>query len=263
MTHLDEARLLVLRDGNRGADLVGEAHLAECSPCQVVLERLHRRSATIAGALETLDDPHELEAARARVRDRVEGRQQGATNVTPLPRRRPKLWGVELSRAAGVILVTATAAAAALPGSPVREWVGALVRSEEGGAPSEAVPSPESTSSTGNRETAGVRLSVANGPLRVSLRGVAAGGEVHVRWVTGAEAAVFAPVGSQFTSGEDRIEATVAPGSVRVELPRNLVPISLEVNGRIYLHKVAGGLEIPGPAEERGTEEIVFRVPGG
>jgi hypothetical protein len=242
MTHLDEARLLVLRDGNRGADLVGEAHLAECSPCQVVLERLHRRSATIAGALETLDDPHELEAARARVRDRVEGRQQGATNVTPLPRRRPKLWGVELSRAAGVILVTATAAAAALPGSPVREWVGA---------------------STGNRETAGVRLSVANGPLRVSLRGVAAGGEVHVRWVTGAEAAVFAPVGSQFTSGEDRIEATVAPGSVRVELPRNLVPISLEVNGRIYLHKVAGGLEIPGPAEERGTEEIVFRVPGG
>jgi hypothetical protein len=263
MTHLDEARLLTLRDGNPGADPVGETHLAECSPCQVVLERLRGRSATIAGALATLDDPHDPAAARARIQDRVVGRQEGATSVTPLRRRRPGLWGVELSRAAGILLVTATAAAAALPGSPVHQWVRSLVSSEDGGGPSEAVSAPASLSSPGAPEAAGIRLSLTAGPLRVSLMGVAEGSEVRVQWVPGAEAAVFAPVGSQFTSGESRIEATVLPGTVRVELPGNLVPVSLEVNGRTYLRKAAEGLEVLGPAEVSGPQEIVFRVPGG
>jgi len=104
---------------------------------------------------------------------------------------------------------------------------------------------------------------VASGPLHVTLRGVPAGGEILVRWVAGAEAAVFAPAGSRFASGENRIESTVVPGAVRVELPRNLVPVSLEVNGRIYLSRTSEGLEIPGPLVERRTEEIVFQVPGG
>lgn len=263
MSHLDEARLLTLRDGNPGADSSDEAHLAECGPCQVVLERLRGRSVTIAGALATLDGPHDLEAARARVRVRVDAGQKPTMGVTPLPRRRPRLWGVELSRAAGIMLVTATAAAAALPGSPVREWVRDLISPDSGQPTSEAASVPESPSRPGAEEAAGVRLSLAAGPLRVSVTGVAAGGEVRVRWVAGAEAAVFAPVGSRFTSSENRIEATVVPGIVRVELPRNLVPTTLEVNGRIYLSKVSDGLEIPGPAEERGTEQIVFRVPGG
>jgi hypothetical protein len=261
MTHLDEARLLTLRDGHPETDPAGEAHVAECGPCQVVLERLRGRAASIAGALASLDASHDLEAARAQVLQRVGGRPSEATEVTPLRRRRPRLWGAELGRAAGIILVTATAAAAALPGSPVRRWVQDLVSSEPG--PAEAVSAPGTSLAPSARETTGVRLPLSSGPLRVTLLDVGAGGEIHVRWVPGAEAAVFAPVGSRFASGENRIQATVVPGPIRVELPDNLVPVSLEVNGRIYLSKTSQGLEILGPAAERQAEEIVFQVPGG
>jgi len=265
MTHLDEARLLALRDGHPEADADGRMHLAECHPCQVVLERLENRSAAIAGALASLDIRHDLESARARVRQRLSGGTETAASpdVIPLPTRPRRRWGVELSRAAAVILVTATAAAAALPGSPVRDWLRGLASSDEpetaAGAPTPAGATPSAV-----EETAGVRLPVPAGPLRISLTGLSAGSQVRVRWVPGTEAAVFAPVGSRFTSAEGRIEASVSErGLVRVELPRSVVPVSLEVNGRIYLTSGADGLEVAGPATERGPEEIVFHIPGG
>lgn len=261
MTHLDEARLLTLRDGDAGIDPVSEAHVAECGPCQVVLERLRGRSATIAQALASLDADHDLESARAGVRQRVTGQAAVAPKVTPLRRRRSTLFGMELSRAAGIILVTATAAAAAIPGSPIRGWVQGLISSDAG--PTNTVAAPESSPVGDVPETAGVRLAVGSGPLHVTLLGVSAGGEIRVHWVVGAEAAVFAPAGSRFTSGENRIDAAVVPGAVRVELPEGLVPVSLEVNGRIYLSRTSEGLEIVGPVAERRAEEVVFRVPGG
>lgn len=258
MSHLDEARLLAIRDGSSGDDAEGEQHLAGCAPCREALQGLRDRSASIAHALSSLDVVHDVADARARVRQRVtEG--AAAAGAIPLKRSR-RFWGSGFSRAAGILLVTATAASA-LPGSPVRTWVSELIGSSEeaavSGAPSALAPGEVAAGG----ETAGVRLALVSGPLRVSLFDVAPGSELRVQWVSGAEAAVFAPVGSRFTSAEGRIEAAVMPGAVRVELPRGLVPVSLEVNGRIYLTNTSSGLEIPGPAEERGPEEIVFRLP--
>jgi hypothetical protein len=95
----------------------------------------------------------------------------------------------------------------------------------------------------------------------VSILGAEADAEIRVRWVPAGEAAIFAPVGSRFTSGEGRLEARVTPGTIRVELPRGVTPVSLEVGGRIYLQRTDAGLEIPGPVAERSDEEIVFRIP--
>jgi hypothetical protein len=68
-------------------------------------------------------------------------------------------------------------------------------------------------------------------------------------------------VGSRFTSGEGRLEATLAPGRVRVELPRGFSPLSLEVDGSVVLRSTPRGLEVTGAVLERGDAGITFVVP--
>jgi hypothetical protein len=250
MTHLDEGRLLAVRDAESR-----DEHLAACAQCRDTLADLRSRSQVVSGALAALDGPTDLETARARIRARVAELSAGRAGGVSLPsRRRTTFWS--LSRAAGLLLVTA-AGLSALPGSPVRTWVTNVLAP---GAPTpdvEALTAPAS----GAAESPGIRLSVARGPLRVVVSGAQAATEIRVRWVPGNEAAVFGPVGSRFTSGEGRLEARVSSGAVRIELPRGVVPVSLEVGGRIYLRSTDAGLDLPGPVTEQSASEIVFRVP--
>lgn len=253
MTHMDEGQLLAVRD-----DEFLDEHLAGCAQCRESLEALRSRHVLVSGALATLDAATDLEAARARIRERVAAQAARTPGVTPLVRPRTALWS--LSRAAGLLLVTA-AGLSALPGSPVRGWLSRAlapeateVRTDVGG---DAVPGAAAAAA----EVTGVRLAVPRGPLRVVVVGAAAGAEIRVLWVPGSDAAVFAPVGSRFTSGEGRLEARVTSGTVRIELPRGVIPVSLEVGGRIYLRSTDAGLDVPGPATERSASEIVFRIP--
>lgn len=217
----------------------------------------------VLGALRTLDDDWDLEAARASVRNRVA--ELAATAAGARVLRAPTAAGTRgskgavwsLSRAAGILLVTA-AAAYALPGSPVRRWV-------QGGA-NPTLPTPEAPATTLAQPEAdpvagGIRLSVPGGALRVVLRDVAPGTEIRVTLVPGTEAAVYAPEGSRFTSAAGRVEARVVPGDVRVELPRGVDPVSLEVGGRVYLRGTDAGLDVSGPVLTRDDAEIVFLVP--
>jgi hypothetical protein len=175
--------------------------------------------------------------------------------------RRPRaaLWS--LSRAAGLLLVTA-AAVSALPGSPVRAWLGARFGGSQGAAPAPPPAIGGAPAAALAPESTGVRLSVPSGALRVVLRDVAAGTDVRVRLVPGTEASVYAPAGSRFTSAAGRLEARVTPGEVRVELPTGVDPVALEVGGRIYLRSTEAGLEVTGPVVTRTEDEILFRIPG-
>lgn len=254
MTHLDEGQLLAVRD-----DESRHEHLAACALCRQSLDELHHRREVVSGALATLDAPTDLEAARARVRERVAAQSSPARDVVPIASRpRRTLWS--LSRAAGLLLVTA-AGLSALPGSPVRSWVSRVLAPTVPESRTEAGAAPEAATAASEGEAAGVRLSVPRGPLRVVVNGAEAGSEIRVRWVPGIDAAIFAPVGSRFTSGEGRLDARVTPGTVRVELPRGVTSVSLEVGGRIYLRSTDAGLDVPGPVAERSASEIVFRIP--
>jgi hypothetical protein len=180
-----------------------------------------------------------------------------------LAARRPRRAFWSLSKAAGILLITA-AGASALPGSPVRRWLErrSAPAVERTAAPArERVAEPQPVAAETPAEEAGVRISALGGPLSVVLRGAAPGTEIRVTWVPGAEAAVFAPVGTRFTSGEGRVEAALVPGSVRVELPRGVVPVSLDVDGSILLRTTPAGLEVSGPVVERADAGITFRVP--
>lgn len=212
--------------------------------------------AKVARSLQALDDDFDLEVARAAVRARVAAHtaeQSGTPSVVRHPAR-TAFWG--LSRAAGILLVTA-AAAYAWPGSPVRQWM-------RGSAAPETITTAAPAALTAPApEEAGVRVSVAGGALRVVLQEAAPGTEIHVRMIPGAEAAVYAPSGSRFTSAAGRLEARLTPGPVRVELPRGVDPVSLEVGSRMYLRGTDAGLEVTGPVTSRTDDEIVFRIPGG
>lgn len=263
MKHLDEGQILTLRDdpGALGAH-VG-AHLDGCPTCREALEGVRRQGDRVAVALASLDEAGwGMDAAREQVRLRVAAESARAVGAVPLPARRVRRAAWSGSKAAGLLLLTA-AGLSALPGSPVRRWI----EERAGPAPTDVTPAEAPTAATPGDavapEEAGVRLPVTHGPLAVLLRDVAPGTEIRVRWIPGAEAAVFAPVGSRFTSGEGRVEARALSGVVRVELPRGVLPVTLEVDGRILLRNTASGLQVLGPVVERDDAGVTFRLPPG
>ena len=59
---------------------------------------------------------------------------------------------------------------------------------------------------------------------------------------------------------EGRVEASVAPGPGRLELPRWARSVLLEVDGRPYLRRTTEGLEVSQPVLERTADRIRFGI---
>lgn len=263
MTHLEEGHLLALRDDPDAASGEDARHLQACPACREALEEARARSEVVARALRALDaGDADLEPAREAVRLRVAAHGAEAAAGASLPARATRRAFWSLSRAAGLLLVTA-AGLSALPGSPVRAWLAHLVRpaAEEATVPA-PTSAPEAAATEAPAEAAGVRLALAGGPLSVVLRGAAPGTEIRVTWIPLSEAGLLAPAGSRFTTGEGHLEATLAPGPVRVEIGRGTSPLRLEVDGSVFLRSTPAGLEVSGPAVERTDAGITFVVPG-
>ncbi len=268
MIHPDEGQLLALRDDPTFAAEGTLAHVESCAECRGALDVIRRQASSVARALGALDaDGWDLDAARASVRRRVAEHAAAdataavaAVRPTSLPTRRAHRAFWTLSRAAGVLLVTA-AGLSALPGSPVRTWIERMVSPAPAEKRAEPAAEPAAVAEPAPPEEAGIRLPLPGGPLNVALRGAAPGTEIRVTWIPGNEAAVFAPVGSRFTSGEGRMEALLVSGPVRVELPRGILPVFLEVNGRIFIRNTAAGLDVSGPIAEQAEGGITFRLP--
>lgn len=247
MNHLDEGTIVSLRD-REWAPESASAHAKTCADCGSALHEARHRTEEISRALEALDAPvPDLEEARDRVRARVDARAAKELRAGA------RWWSGHLGRAATVLLV-ATGAVSALPGSPVRGWLSAP---EEMGHPiPEAVPM-----ATQEAETSGVTVAVPAGGIRVLIHSLGPIQRLEVVWSDQATARVDAPAGSRFTYGEGRVEAMVAGGRVRIELPRAGGAVSLEVDGRIYLARRGDYVEVTGPVGEQSDEGILFTVP--
>jgi hypothetical protein len=252
MKHLDEGLVLAVRDGAEvGADTL--EHLERCTTCASALEAAHRRSESIEHALTALDKPVEATAAKAGVRARV------VEGTSPGTARRWSGW--HLGRAAALLLVTA-GAAAALPGSPLRTLLLPPVQDEG------SVAAPDAPTTTGAAQEAatsnltegGIAVAVPDGPVEVIVRGADPGTEVSVEWTARATASVSAPPGSRFTYSAGRIEVDASRGSIRVALPSDATEVVLEVDGVLYLRGSPRALEVTGPAVERTSDGIRFRV---
>jgi TonB family protein len=108
MNHLDEGQIQAfLDDQQAGHERAAIAeHLMACGECRTVHEELRRANALIATSLPVLDGPMPIVARRP---------------VDHVARRAPV--ATAMIRAAGLVLFLAAAAAAAVPGSPVRGWI--------------------------------------------------------------------------------------------------------------------------------------------
>lgn len=109
MTHLDEGAVQAFLDDQmpRGDRAAAAAHLVACTACREVHEELSRNRSLFATGMAALDVPRSASPAAAVPQAGLSSR------LTP-----------SLVRAAVLVLFLAAAAAAAVPGSPVRGWFG-------------------------------------------------------------------------------------------------------------------------------------------
>ena len=252
MKHLDDGTLLALLDQDTGDGLREDArrHLASCGECTFRSAQLREERALVSAALAELDVEAPLTSARRSLTARARARART---------RRP-WWRTGLARAAGLVLASAAVASAAIPGSPVRLWLGMETVAE---APPEEVPVvPAPLPEAPTPEEVGVRLvAAADGSLTVSIVGLAPGGRVRVRLVDEEASGVYAAEGARFQTSAGRVEAMVPGSYVRIELSRALAAAAVEVDGALYLRKTGEHLELAGPVPDSTDAEISFQVP--
>lgn len=277
------------------------SHLNGCGVCARRLRALEGQKSLLAAALPQLDVPPSTEAAReavlarlnasgsapggskgeqvaelagrgeeARAEEMDAGSGQHGTAVGEVvaglkPQRAAsrRIGWVRpgLAKAASLVLLFAAAAAAAIPGSPVRAWLTEVVGPRAVVAPTpEPVTEPAVAEPSAPQEV-GIQMDPGGGALTVSISGLPPGAEVAVRLVGGIRSWVYAAEGARFQTRPGAVEAEVPGQYVRVELARSLALASVHVDGVLYLRKTGDRLELAGPKQDSTDAEIRFEVP--
>lgn len=247
MSHIDAGTIVTIRDGGL-VDGEARRHVQECVVCRAALADARILSQSVERALEALapEVDVDLAVAKAEVRRRLDRRREATHRSAPglLP---------SLGRAAGLLLVAA-GVAWALPGSPVRDWLG------RGSAPgSVEAPAPRDAATATAAE--GIEVGVPASGLRIVLASVAPDATIEVLWSDDARATIVAGPGSRYAVSDGRAGVVAGPGPVRVTLPR-AGPITIEVDGRMILRQADGESEVTGDVLSRSADRIVFATGG-
>ncbi|MGK7312442.1 MAG: anti-sigma factor family protein [Candidatus Longimicrobiales bacterium M2_2A_002] len=233
MNHLDDGTLQAFLDDELPPQERASAaeHLLACPQCQDTKDELVRAHSVFSEAVSVLDvDPP--------------GRAAPATR-----RAGPGRRGGPFVKAAILILLVAAAASAAVPGSPVREWIVRAVEPAPAEAPAPAVePEPEPAPAP-----VPARVSLAAGqPVAVLLTGME-GSTLRLVETEGERvtvSAVGAETDPSFRTATGTLEVhDGVGGEITVEWPTSLETARLVVNGELYAEKAAGALRIRVPAE--------------
>lgn len=242
MSHASEAVLVAIRDGAL-VDADDSIHVSGCDVCSGELDRVSQRAFRVRAAIDDMDTPIDVERAKAAVRARLDRKR-----ASERPRRN---FSLPLGRAAALLLVAA-GAASALPGSPVRAWLGVDGAVDPATASTEAVqevPGP-----------GGIEVPVTDAGIIVTLRGVPAAEEVLVVWLDEPLARISAADGSSYGFADGRAEAVVTGGPVSVSLPRTGAA-RLEINGSLVLSRSGETVTLPLGSVSRDDDRVVLTVP--
>jgi hypothetical protein len=240
--HLDEEQVQRLLDGEltQEAERAVREHAASCEACRQKLADAERDLRHAQRVLPALDDPPPAVTAEAvTIWAEVMGAGERMQKVALL------------RRAAAVVLVVGIAGAAyAIPGSPVRGWVHAVVQrlgGHPGSSPRVAPPPEESI-------PVGAGISVPPGDKLQILFVLAQGeGQAFVSLTDGPEVQVHAPTGAaSFTSGSGQLLVDVRDPSptFEVQIPRAAPWVEIQSGGiRVFLkdgERVSGASSSPG-----------------
>lgn len=261
MEHLTEAELQAWID--REIDDAERArvsrHLEDCADCRRVVGELRSASERFSGVMLRYDEDLAAEAGdRTRtLPDTTARRRMRRTRPVSLPR-----WA---GRAAALVLLFGAAAAAAMvPGSPIRDLLF--------GPPAEVVapkPAPVEMQSAPAAVVDGASITVRpqDGVLAVRVSGFAPGTRIVVSLIDRPVAVANLPDGARnarfvvATGTLEVIGAGEIDGVVRVALPRSLETGVLEVDGSVVA-RVSDGRMTTSRQVSRTGDEAVFEVGG-
>jgi hypothetical protein len=253
--HLGEGTLQAMLDGELSPiERAGaETHLGACPACAAELRELRILNERATGLLARIDVPAPV--AQAQMSMRARRLRTGGS----------RFGGVRqaLLRAAVLVLGVTGVAAAAVPGSPVREWIveNVLPKPEQAAAPVvQPAPAPAPVAPP-EAAPAGVSIRSENDAVRVVLSGASPRLEIVARLVDGDRARVLArgpaAQAARFRTSPGRIEVLDAgAGQVEVLLPRGAQRAAVEVNGRVYVSKQGESLVLLPPATAGGGPSV-------
>lgn len=262
MSHIDESVLLARLDGELApgeVDRVRE-HVEDCGECRRRSHAVEERSRLFSRAVEAID-PAPRTTRWEQILDRAR-ETSGAGGGSPVERVGTPGRGASVLKAAVVLLVV-TGVAAAIPGSPVDDWIGAatdrvadLVTGGDG-----AVEAPETEPPAEDPSATEISVALDGGRVLVSLAGLPSGTPVEVRLAEGNEARVQAE-GARYRTGPGRIEVLEASGErVAVRLPRAATSARVEVDGEPAVRLERGRLHLLLEAGTGGESSVTFPVP--
>ncbi len=236
-THLDDEqvqRLLHHELSSRGGALVRD-HLAGCPACRALVDDAEKEDDEVMARLKHADH------ARPRIEIAIVMARAAAQPGSTWAR-----WA-----AAGLFAVGLAGAAYAIPGSPGRDWLRALVRSAP---PTQAPVAPPAAVAP---VTGGV--AVVPGPaFEVVFLGAQATGEIRVTLTDGADLVVQARTpGPSFTSNPDRlvVDNRHSTADFDIAVPRTAPRVEIRIGGRRVF--VKRGTEITTAAQDSAP----FRIP--
>lgn len=231
-------------DGEHGSQV--RAHVASCGSCAarlqallVDLEQVDTSLRVLDGSTPTVSAGAVIERARRRGRPPATAQPPApvmlAESTSSIRSARPPAGPRALTRAAAVLaFLTVAAAAAALPGSPVRRWLARQEVWESAGD----LPTPVQIAPSAD-ELAGVAFS-ADGPLELVLPETVADGTVALVRATDEQVRVRSldpATGFSFGPGILTLETRATYLELGVDAPAGLVRLVVRVGDQIVFDR--------------------------
>lgn len=273
-SHPDEARLVAYLDGELtpGDRAELSRHLTECRRCAASLDEIRATSEEFSAAVSSLEPPRSsLTAADVRRAGVSEDRASAGAGEDEQQAAGGSARTVALRIAASVAILFGVAAA--LPGSPVRSWIGRSVEevrtllfdARTGGDVEETPASPRTGAADSAEavDSSGVAVGPADGAVQIRLVRVPETTRIRVRLVDGTRAGVW-DAGGEYRTAAGSIEvAEPTSDQLLVELPRSVNRVRLEVNGTTAVLKEGSRLDVRVPGAVIEDDEFEFTAERG
>ncbi len=224
-------------------------HVQVCVECSRMLDELAAATRSFADAISALDVP--APALLAPI--------PAAATITPLRRRRASRRPL---LAAALIIIFVAGAGAAIPGSPLREWLARSVELVTGGPSEEPIAPATPFSGQGVGSPTAVSVQPLNGLVRIIITQPAPETTIRVRLLDSGTASVWSVEGRYRTAPGEIEVLDAGPGDVVVLLPRTVPSAEVELDGRLVATKEGSDFRLLIPAADSSDAEVSFQAGG-
>jgi hypothetical protein len=263
MNHAHEGMLQAYLDGEVSGAARQEIaeHVDACASCAADLDALRGLSARFSAALAAIDRPIAVEPALREARARTTAVRRIQPHVARSAAGRGPGVRRNFVRAAVLTLLLAGGASAAIPGTPVRQWLSGAwdrVATFFGGERPE--PVVEVREQPLAAEETGLTIAPYQGRVTILLTGADPAATIHVVLVDQPTASVVATSpGARFGTARGRIEvAEIGQRDLIVRIPVTLPAAVVELNGRLVASKTGAALVAHAPPLRMSQTELVF-----